>query len=104
MVKNIADAVAAYANVARVPMAVPGMTDKVEAGIEGFSDLVKQAVHSAVDISLEGERMSQLALAGKADIRDVVQAVTNAEMTLETIVAVRDKVISAYNEILRMSI
>ena len=104
MVKNIADAVAAYANVARVPAAVPAATGNTEVGIEGFSDLVKQAVNSAVDISRKGESMSKLALAGKADIRDVVQAVTNAEMTLETVVAVRDKVINAYNEILRMPI
>ncbi len=101
MVSNIADAVAAYANVASVPAATANPT-AVDGG--DFSALVKEAVYSAVDTSHKGEDTAKLALAGKADIRDVVQAVTNAEMTLETVVAVRDKVINAYNEILRMPI
>ncbi len=104
MVNNIADAVAAYANVARVPVAVPAATGGAETGIGSFSDLVKQAAHSVVEISQKGEEVSKLALAGKADIREVVQAVNNAELTLETVVAVRDKVVNAYNEILRMPI
>ncbi len=48
--------------------------------------------------------MSKQALSGKADVRDVVAAVNNAELTLQTVVAVRDKVVSAYNEILHMPI
>ena len=48
--------------------------------------------------------MSAQAAIGKADLTDVVTAVTNAEMTLQTVTAVRDKVVSAYQEILRMPI
>jgi flagellar hook-basal body complex protein FliE len=43
-------------------------------------------------------------LAGKADIVDVVNAVNQAELTLDTVVAVRDKVVSAYQSILNMPI
>ncbi len=43
-------------------------------------------------------------ISGEADLKDVVTAVANAENTLETVVAVRDKVLSAYQEILRMPI
>ena len=43
-----------------------------------------------------------MAAVGKADLNDVVQAVTNAEVTLQTVTAVRDKVLNAYQEILRM--
>jgi flagellar hook-basal body complex protein FliE len=42
------------------------------------------------------------ALAGQADLTDVVIAVTNAEVTLQTVVAIRDRVIQAYQEIIRM--
>jgi len=52
----------------------------------------------------EGETVSAAAIAGKADIREVVTAVANAQMTLDTVVTVRDKVINAYNEIMRMPI
>ena len=41
---------------------------------------------------------------GKGDLVDVVTAVNSAEMTLETVVAIRDKVIAAYQDILRMPI
>ena len=48
--------------------------------------------------------MSAMAVTGEADITDVVQAVTSAELTLQTVVAVRDRMISAYQEIMRMPI
>ena len=38
------------------------------------------------------------------DVVDVVTAVTNAEVTLETAMAVRDRMIAAYQEIIRMPI
>ena len=44
------------------------------------------------------------AVAGEADLTDVVTAVSNAEMTLQTVVTVRDRVVAAYQEILRMPI
>ena len=42
--------------------------------------------------------------AGKANIVDVVTAVAETEVAIETLVSVRDKVISAYEEIMRMPI
>ena len=48
--------------------------------------------------------MSVAAAAGKADIVDVVSSVTNAEVTLQAVVAVRDKVIEAYQDIMKMPI
>ena len=42
--------------------------------------------------------------AGKANIVDVVTAVAETEVAIDTLVSVRDKVISAYEEIMRMPI
>ena len=47
---------------------------------------------------------SAAAAAGKADLNTVVVAVAEADLTLKTVVAVRDKVLAAYREILRMPI
>jgi flagellar hook-basal body complex protein FliE len=44
------------------------------------------------------------AISGKADLVDVVTAVAESEAALETLVAVRDKVIAAYEEIMRMPV
>jgi flagellar hook-basal body complex protein FliE len=52
----------------------------------------------------KGERISAAAVMGKADLTEVITAVTNAELTLQTATSVRDKVVQAYQEILRMPI
>lgn len=70
----------------------------------GFGALLKEALQNTVDASRQAEAESAKAVAGKADITNVVTAVSNAEMALDTVVAVRDRVITAYQEILRMPI
>jgi flagellar hook-basal body complex protein FliE len=69
-----------------------------------FASVLKEGARTAIDIGKKSEEMSKAAIAGKADVRDVVAAVNNAELTLQTVVAVRDKVITAYNDILKMPI
>ncbi|WLR93124.1 flagellar hook-basal body complex protein FliE [Shinella zoogloeoides] len=51
-----------------------------------------------------GETKSFEAIQGKATTREVVDAVMNAEQTLQTAIAIRDKVVTAYLEIARMQI
>ncbi len=69
-----------------------------------FSDFLKAKASQSVDALRASEEMSAKAVTGEADIVDVVQAVGNAELTLQTVVAVRDRMISAYQEIMRMPI
>lgn len=69
-----------------------------------FASVLKDAAKVAIGTMKEAETQSAAAITGKADIREVVAAISNAEATLETVVSVRDKVISAYNEIMRMPI
>lgn len=70
----------------------------------GFSDMVKAAVENTVDLNKFSEQMTVQGIQGKADIQDVVLAVSNAETALETVVAVRDTAIKAYNTIMSMPI
>jgi len=67
-----------------------------------FAGLVRNAIEEAVRI---GERSENLTIQGineRADVSKVVTAVAEAELTLQTVVTVRDKVIEAYKEIIRM--
>jgi flagellar hook-basal body complex protein FliE len=73
-------------------------------GGAGFSDVLREATEGAMGTLREGERQSLKAAAGTADLNDVVMAVGKAEMTLQTVVTLRDRVIQAYQEILRMPI
>jgi flagellar hook-basal body complex protein FliE len=70
----------------------------------GFGDVLKDTVVKAIDTLHQGEKASAAAVAGKADLTDVVQAVNGAEFTLETVVAVRDKMLAAYDKIMQMPI
>jgi len=70
----------------------------------GFGDMVKQSLQSAVDAQHKSEKISGQALVGKADMTDVLQAIGEAELALNTVLAIRDKVVQAYEQITRMPI
>lgn len=82
--------------------AASGTADSAES--VSFADLLGNKVEESVQTLKSGEEMAAKAITGEADLTDVVQAVTDAELTLQTLVAVRDKMISAYQEIMRMQI
>lgn len=76
----------------------------VPAGTPSFGDLLRTGIQNTIDTVKIGETTSAAALAGKADLNDVVQAITKAELTLQTVVAIRDRLVGAYQDILRMPI
>jgi flagellar hook-basal body complex protein FliE len=104
------NAAAAYQAVARLGTGGAGGAESalpnLGTGATGgdFSSFLNDAVKSTVDTMRSGEAAAAQGAAGKGDIVQVVNAVTAAELTLETVVAVRDKVISAYQDIMRMPI
>ncbi|HYI90361.1 MAG TPA: flagellar hook-basal body complex protein FliE [Beijerinckiaceae bacterium] len=69
-----------------------------------FSSLLQGAVNGVAQSGKAAEAQAMAAAGGKADIVDVVTAVAESEAALETLVAVRDRVIAAYEEIMRMPI
>ncbi len=69
-----------------------------------FGQMVKGAVEQTTAATKTAEKMGMQAAAGRADIVDVVTAIAAAETTLETVITVRNQVIQAYQEILRMPI
>ncbi|WP_293676311.1 flagellar hook-basal body complex protein FliE [uncultured Phenylobacterium sp.] len=81
---------------------LPGISQAPQPG--GFGDLVKSAITDAVGASKTAERQIAAQVAGKTELVDVVTAISAAEASLETVMAVRDQVISAYQEIMRMPI
>jgi flagellar hook-basal body complex protein FliE len=70
----------------------------------GFSDILKSAISDAFAASKTAEKQMANQVAGKTELVDVVTAISSAEASLETIMAVRDQAISAYQEIMRMPI
>jgi|SRR5215475_77096 len=74
------------------------------AGPKSFETALVDALKSSVSTMRVGEAAAAEGGAGKGDIVQVVNAVTAAELTLETVVAIRDRVISAYQDIMKMPI
>jgi flagellar hook-basal body complex protein FliE len=69
-----------------------------------FGNLVQDAIRQAGASANVAEQQSLAVAGGQGDIVDVVTAIAAAETQLQTVIAVRDQVISAYQEILRMPI
>ncbi len=103
MALNFTEAVSAYQKIAKhdsiMPPSRPDGTRKSE-----FAEVLQEAAEGAMNSLREGEQMSLKAAVGEADLNDVVMAVGKAEMTLRVVVTLRDRVIQAYQEILRMPI
>ena len=74
------------------------------AGATDFGSMLKKFAEDAIATGKTSEKQSIAAAAGKADINQVVEAVAEAELTLNAVTAVRDKVIQAYQTIIRMPI
>lgn len=69
-----------------------------------FGAMVKTAVEHVVEQGREADHKSLAMVQGKVDVLDVVTAIAETEVAMETLVSVRDRVISAYQEIMRMPI
>lgn len=69
-----------------------------------FDDLVKSSLSRVGEKGLLADRQVATVAAGQADMVSVVTAVAESESAIETLVAVRDKVIAAYDDIMRMQV
>lgn len=69
-----------------------------------FSDVLSKALHDMRQTVENGETAARAAMTGEGDLQGVVEALTATEMALETAVVMRDRVVEAYQEILRMPV
>jgi flagellar hook-basal body complex protein FliE len=101
------DAAAAYGRVFDVkesappPLAAPGIAPATGGG---FGGMIEAMVTETAGSLRSAEAASVRQVAGKGDLVDVATAIGAAEAALDTMVAVRDRVVSAYSEIMRMQI
>lgn len=99
------DALNAYGRMVRPTLSATATPSVAPAGeASDFGNVLANAV-SGVSLSFKAaEGASVRHIAGKGDLIDVTTAMTAAEMAMDTVVAVRDRVISAYSDIMRMQI
>lgn len=102
MAINPVDAIKAFKEAAR--LGGDGMAARETPKAGSFSDLMEKMAEDVIATGKKSEAMTAKAVTGEAEIMDVVTAVSNAEVTLQTVVAVRDRVLNAYQQIMRMPI
>ena len=101
-------AAAAYGNAARLMSQVA--TSAVDPGATApgqgtdFAKLLAESVQGIVEQGRVADQKAMDLVNGRGDIVDVVTAISQTELAIETMVTVRDRVISAYEEIMRMPI
>jgi flagellar hook-basal body complex protein FliE len=76
----------------------------VDAGGMDFGKMLSESLQGLVDSGKTADKMSMDLVNGKGNVVDVVTAISQTEIAMESMVAIRDKVISAYEEIMRMPI
>ncbi len=103
MTVSVTNALASYARQAK-DVNAGGMEARSADPGKSFADLLGDSLSSAVEAGRQSEQMSAQAIAGKADLNEVVSAVSNAEITLQTVIAIRDRMIQAYQDIVQMPI
>ncbi len=77
-----------------------GPSPKPDGAAGGFAKLAE----SFAETLAQGEMTAKAAMTGKADPHALVQALAASETAVQTVVTVRDKVVEAYQEILRMPV
>jgi len=71
---------------------------------QDFTSLLTQSLGGAIDAGEQAEAQSLQAISGHGDLTKVVAAVSRAQLALQTTVAVRDRVLQAYQDVIKMPI
>jgi flagellar hook-basal body complex protein FliE len=93
-------AASAYGRVSGGADAATGATS----GVGSFGNMLQRAMQGVVDAGHQADAQAVQGIAGHANLTEVVTAVSRAQLALQTTTAVRDRVVQAYQEILRMPI
>jgi flagellar hook-basal body complex protein FliE len=102
--QTAAGAAKAYATLAKLANPADVGTKVQDAGGQNFGAMLKDAMSQVTQAARTTDAQAQTVATGKANVVDVVTAVAESETAVGTLVAVRDRVISAYEEIMRMPI
>jgi len=100
-------AASAYANMARLaadPSLALGQASAADGGGNSFASVLKQAIDTVNESGHKSDQQVRAMANGGGNMVDVVTAVADTEVAIDAVVAVRDKVIAAYEEIMKMPI
>ncbi len=97
------DALSAYNKISGLMGNYPAV-DVDSSDSPSFTHLVEEALGKTVDKLKTAEAKSVASLTGEVSLEELAAAVANAEMSLKTVIAIRDKLVGAFQDIIRMPI
>ncbi len=76
-----------------------------EQGKVSFSDVLKESIQKVTELEKEADKeVEKLAKMESQDIHNTMIAMEKADMTFQMMMQIRNKIISAYEEIMRMQV
>ncbi|MBF0864214.1 MAG: flagellar hook-basal body complex protein FliE [Gluconobacter potus] len=115
MLTSLTQAHNAYA-VQSLQSRLQGLTDNVDDGIQSsaatassssgtdFGSILSQSVSSVIDSGHDAEAKAAQGLTGGEDMTQIVTAVSNAQLALQTTTVIRDRMVQAYQDVMKMTI
>jgi flagellar hook-basal body complex protein FliE len=98
----------AYAAAQAQGSGLPGAPDAADsahvAGAPNFGEMLNGVLSDTIQQSRQAESQIVAGVQGKTDLVNVVTAISSAETSLQTVMAVRDQVIAAYQQVMQMQI
>lgn len=101
---NSSAAAGAYSAISNLTKGLGGQEAKPSGDETGFGEIVETMLSKVAETGQAAELQGQKVATGNGDVLDLVTAVAETELAVETLVTVRDRVISAYQDILNMPI
>ncbi len=99
-----ANAYAALARIGEQTASLGRSTAAAPDSAPNFSAVLKDVINAVSEAAQKSDAQAHAVATGKSNMVDVVTAVAETETAVQTLVSVRDKVIAAYEDILRMQI
>ncbi|AQS89895.1 flagellar hook-basal body protein FliE [Gluconobacter albidus] len=115
MLTSLSHAHNAYA-VQSLQSRLEGVTDDIADGIQNssatgssssgtdFGSILSQSVSSVIDSGHDAEAKAAQGLKGGGDMTQIVTAISNAQLALQTTTVIRDRMVQAYQDVMKMTI
>lgn len=101
---SLVNGIKAYSNTSSIVEKSSGIDNSDKAEGRKNPNLFEDIVSDSIDILEGAEKTTLESLSGGKDITDIVASIAEAEITLKTIMSARDKLVNAWQEVLRMPI
>ncbi|MBB2163061.1 flagellar hook-basal body protein FliE [Gluconacetobacter sp. 1b LMG 1731] len=100
------DALNAYGQTQKAlqPSTDDTQNDASSDSVSSFGNVLDGALKNAVQTGKSAETLTAQGLSGKGNLTDIATSVEEAKLTLQTVTTVRDRIVQAYQDVMKMSI